>query len=236
MANTRLYLDERKTKADKPCVLKVAIAHRKVTALISLDVKILPSQWDSKKLRVINHPDELLLNLHIADVKQQIDRAILSLAHEGSIETLKASEVKSRVLDILKPERIETRANEERKATSLVVRFLKYADSRKPSTRGVYMQTYSRLRAFEGNHLEVLRFEDVTNDWLTRFDNFMAQTAPSQNARNIHLRNLRTVFNDAIDEGITTWYPFRRFPIRAVPTKKRSMKVDELRTLFNFPA
>ena len=236
MANTRFYLDERKTKANKPCVLKVAIAHHGVTALISLDAKVLPHQWDSKKLRVINHPDEMLMNLHITHTKQLIDTAILSLAHEGCLDTMKASEVKSRVLDKLKPERVEVRENEEFKATSFAVRFLKFADSKKPSTRGVYMQTYSRLVAFAGEDLEKLRFEDITKEWLTKFETFMAQTAPSKNARNIHLRNIRAVFNEAIDDEITTFYPFRRFKIRAVPTRKRSLKLQELRTLFNFHA
>lgn len=52
---------------------------------------------------------------------------------------------------------------------------------------------------------------------------------------NIHLRNIRAVFNDAIDDEITTFYPFRRFKIRPVATAKRSMSVEDLRTLFNFP-
>ena len=236
MASTRFYLDERKTKANKPCVLKVAIAHHGVTALISLDVKVLPKQWDGKKMRVINHPDELLMNLHITHVKQQIDTAILSLTNDGCLDTMKASEVKAHVLDKLNPERVEERESEELKATSFAVRFLKFANSKKSSTKGVYMQTYRRIVAFDGDHLDSLRFEDITKDWLARFDLFMSQTAPSKNARNIHLRNIRAVFNEAIDDEITTFYPFRRFKIRAVPTRKRSLKVQELRTLFNFPA
>ena len=106
-----------------PCCLRFiktavrVIAHHGVTALISLYAKVLPHQWDSKKLRVINHPDEMLMNLHITHTKQLIDTAILSLAHEGCLDTMKASEVKSRVLDKLKPERVEVRENEEFKAT-----------------------------------------------------------------------------------------------------------------------
>lgn len=236
MANTRFFLDERGAKPGKPSVLKVAIAHKKKTALVSLDARILPNQWDKKKLRIINHPDQLLMNVYITTVKQQIDSSLLTLANDGKLDSMTISDIKTFIDDRLHPERIEAREKAKAKANSLLARFLKYADSRKPSTRGVYMQTYRRLLAFEGNHLEALRFEDITNDWLMRFDNFMAQTAPSQNARNIHLRNLRTVFNNAIDEGVTSWYPFRRFSIRAVPTKKRSLKIDELRTLFNFPA
>lgn len=236
MANTRFFLDERKASSGKPGVLKVAIAHMRRTALISLDVKIFPNQWDKKKLRVVNHPDRLQMNVYITTIKQQIDSSLLTLANEGRLMSMSVSEIKTFIDDRLHPERLEAKQAAKRKANSFVSRFLRFADSKKPSTRGVYMQTYRRLVAFESDHLEELRFEDLTGEWLTKFDSFMAQTAPSKNARNIHLRNIRTVFNEAIDDEVTTFYPFRRFKIRAVPTKKRSLKLKELRTLFNFPA
>jgi len=236
MANTRFFLDERKASSGKPGVLKVAIAHMRRTALISLDVKIFPNQWDKKKLRVVNHPDRLQMNVYITTIKQQIDSSLLTLANEGRLMSMSVSEIKTFIDDRLHPERLEAKQAAKRKANSFVSRFLRFADSKKPSTRGVYMQTYRRLVAFESDHLEELRFEDLTGEWLMRFDSFMAQTAPSKNARNIHLRNIRTVFNEAIDDEVTTFYPFRRFKIRAVPTKKRSLKLKELRTLFNFPA
>ena len=66
------------------------------------------------------------------------------------------------------------------------------------------------------------------------FEAFCARTA-SKNARNIHLRNIRAVFNNAIDYEITTAYPFRRFKIRPEATRKRSMSVEELRRLFDYP-
>ncbi len=62
----------------------------------------------------------------------------------------------------------------------------------------------------------------------------MAKTSPSVNARNLHFRNLRAVFNNAIENDITTHYPFRKFKIKAVETAKRSLTVEELRRLFFF--
>lgn len=97
------------------------------------------------------------------------------------------------------------------------------------------MHTYSRMEIFEGEHLTKLKFEDITKDWLTSFEKFLSETSPSQNARNIHFRNIRAVFNEAIDEDITTAYPFRRFKIRPVATAKRNLKVEDLRMLINYP-
>ena len=68
-----------------------------------------------------------------------------------------------------------------------------------------------------------------------KFDVFMAKTSPSKNSRNIHLRNIRAVFNEAIDDEITTFYPFRRLKIRPVATRKRNLKVEDLRTFINYP-
>ena len=63
----------------------------------------------------------------------------------------------------------------------------------------------------------------------------MEPQSPSRNARNIHLRNIRAVFNEAIDDEVTTFYPFRRFQIKNVPTRKRNLKVEDFRKFINFP-
>ena len=91
------------------------------------------------------------------------------------------------------------------------------------------------MEEFAGQQLEKMAFEDVTKEWLTTFDTYMIKQSPSKNARNIHLRNIRAVFNEAIDDEITTFYPFRRFPIRNVATRKRNLKVDDFRKFINFP-
>lgn len=100
-------------------------------------------------------------------------------------------------------------------------------------TRGVYKHTLDRIRVFDKN-IDNKMFEDIDLKWLTDFEAFCAKTA-CKNARNIHLRNIRAVFNNAIDYEITTAYPFRRFKIRPEATRKRSMAVEELRRLFDYP-
>lgn len=100
-------------------------------------------------------------------------------------------------------------------------------------TRALYDQTWKWIKRFEPN-ADNLTFEDITKDWLDRFFVFMVPDTPSVNARNIHLRNIRAVFNDAIDNNITTSYPFRRMHIKPEPTKKRSLTVEQLRSLFDW--
>ncbi len=107
------------------------------------------------------------------------------------------------------------------------------ATKKSERTHSIYQATYNKIQKFSGRSFGSLRFEDITKDWLTRFDAFLEQTSKSRNARNIHLRNIRAVFNDAIDNEITTAYPFRRFKIKAEATRKRALTVEQLRYVFD---
>ena len=95
MANTRFK------------VLKIAIAHKGQSVLISLSVKLLPNQWDKKKQRVINHNDQMLVNVYISNVKQQVDTMLLSLANEGRLGSMQPAEIKSYIEAQLNPEKAE---------------------------------------------------------------------------------------------------------------------------------
>lgn len=125
---------------------------------------------------------------------------------------------------------------EEEEATNgtFVTHFQTFIDNKSnKGTKGVYVHTLDRIRLFDKD-IDKKNFEEIDLKWLTDFEAFCAKTA-SKNARNIHLRNIRAVFNNAIDYEITTAYPFRRFKIRPEATRKRSLTVEDLRRLFNYP-
>ena len=235
MANSRFYLDARGAKPDTPRVLKIAIAHKGQSVLISLSVKVLPNQWDSKKQRVINHSDQMLVNVYISGIKQQVDTILLSLANDGRLGKMQPSELKAYIDSQLNPEKAEAKENEERKAKLFATRFKKFAESKSASTKRLYFDTYKRMYEYVGDQLEELAFENITKEWIIGFYTYLEPQSPSPNARNIHLRNIRAVFNEAIDDEITTFYPFRRLQIKNVATRKRNLKVDDFRTFINFP-
>lgn len=231
MASTRFYLDRRKARDGQPAILKLAIAHRHQTVLISLDVRLLPSQWDSDKLTLRNHPDRLLLTTYLDQVKNSVNTLLLDLTRTGELNRLSSKELKVKVDESLHPTE-----NQQPNESLFLPRFKKFIEPKKDSTKEVYEHTLNRVRAFIGEDaLNSLKFEDITLDWLNDFNAFMTKTSPSPNARNIHFRNLRAVFNNAIENEITTHYPFRKFKIKAVETSKRSLSVEELRRLFYFP-
>lgn len=209
--------------------MKIAIGHGNKTSYISLEVKLHPTQWDAVRGKILNHPEKQVLNAYIYEVKQIVDAHIINLTREGRIKDMSANDIRNSILAELNPEK------EEKVDESLFkVRFLKFIETKKASTKETYMHTLNRVKAYVGDAIETLRFEDITLDWLNSFNIFMAQTSPSVNARNLHFRNLRAVFNNAIENEVTSHYPFRKFKIKAVETAKRSLTVEELRRLFFF--
>ena len=105
-------------------------------------------------------------------------------------------------------------------------------------TQQIYQATLSRLNAFANSDKGVkpvaeMTFEDVTVEWLHRFDTFLSLTSPKKNARNIHFRNIRAVIRDAFKADLTLAHPFDRFSIKPEPTRKRALSIDALRALFN---
>lgn len=227
MASTKFYLDTRSVSSLGEMQLKVAINSAKQTAMISLGISLLPENWDKSAGRVIVHPNRIMLNDFITKRKNDIDMALFELRMcDRGVDSLPAIKLKKLIMDKLNPPKPDVHY--------FVPRFIKFTEMhQKESTRGVYLHTLSRMKAFCGGCLDELTFEDITKDWLVRFDNFLAETSPSKNARNIHMRNIRAVFNDALDDEYVTCYPFRRFKIHSVPTAKRSLSVEELRRLWN---
>jgi site-specific recombinase XerD len=171
-------------------------------------------------------------------IKSSIDSILLRKNILGELSGMSVSEVKMAVECELFPEKIKEIARRKEAAERknfFMNRLRKFADQHaNATTRKMYLFTGKRIADFMKGKEEKLRFEDMDYNWLMSFEAFLAKTA-SKNARNILLRNVRAVFNNAIDDGVTTSYPFRRFKIKPVATPKRSLKVEDLRTLFNYP-
>lgn len=224
MTTIHLYLDRRSAKAGEEAQLKIGINKRGSSAYIPLGVKILPSQWDKAKERIKEHPRKVALQSFIDGRKARVQDIVYQLTNDGKLINKTATQVKNAVLEILEPDEHKD---------SFYTRFEKYGASRlAPSTRDKYAQTMKHMLEYDSS-LKSKSFEDITLDWLHGFDNFLMKSNPAKNGRNIHFRNIRAVFNDAIDNDITSCYPFRKFKIVAEETDKRSYSLEELQQLFD---
>lgn len=221
MITTRLYLDTRQTKSPElPAPLKIVINWQREKAYISTGFKMPAAQWDGKA----HESKDRAMQMSISRLKLRVDTKLAELQDGGRLDGLNASGIKR----LLEKELSPSRDRKKRFMECLE----KFAASRpQPRTTEIYLATASRIRAFDPE-ADILTFDDISLGWLDRFDTFLASTSPKKNARNIHLRNIRAVFNFALKEGFTTCYPFRQFLIRPEDTAKRSLSAEQLRILF----
>lgn len=230
MIKVHYYLDVRGVADGCPAPLKLDFAHKYKHAQLAVGVRVLPSQWDAKAQKVRGSMSDESTNLFLLQTMARVSEIILKLTNAGYLVGLSAVEVKNRVASELRP---------DAGADNLfLARFRSYASLCKSQrTREIYQVTIKKVLAFD-SHAESLSFEMVSKDWLSRFEAWLGSEAggcPSVNARSIHLRNVRAVFNDAIDNGVTAWYPFRTFKVKTEATKKRAVAVEVLRSLFSYP-
>lgn len=226
MITTKLYLDTRSVGEDGLAPLKVAITKKRQAAYISLGIKLKKSQWDSKKQRIINTPNKLRLENFIKNKLMEIENAIMELQTKGQLTKLTSVQIKNKVVKYIDPD--------INKKDLFINRYIDYANSRTAQrTKEIYGATLKKMHEFD-DKVATYAFEDISKDWLKGLDLFLIGQGLKKNSRNIHFRNIRAVFNDAIDNEITTHYPMRTFDINPEQTMKRSLSIEELRTLFNY--
>ena len=97
-------------------------------------------------------------------------------------------------------------------------------------TGSLYEATARRVNLFD----KEATLESVNMDWLERFYKFLASRGMRVNSIAIDMRNVRAVFNRAIDDGVTKNYPFRKYKIRTERTKKRNLTVEQIRILRDY--
>lgn len=227
MIKTHFFLDCRRSKAGAPGRLTLVLSLNSKRALIPLDFSALPENWDAKRQIFVKTPSATILNAALMERKVGIDAMLYRMQKAGELNGMDLKALRALVAKELRPECAQ-------KTGSLFMEhFARVVEVRSEGNRRNFMATARRLRAWLGVGLDSLTFDDIDVPWLRSFDEFLAKTSPARNARNIHFRNIRTVFNDAIANGLTTAYPFRLFKIKPERTRKRSLSVEVLRALWN---
>lgn len=218
-------MDGRRMNKDGTYPIKISISKHQTTVYIGTGVNLSKKEWNPAKGVCINYALKTLVNQRLQQKLLHAQSVDFSAQLNDGYEKLTASEIKKMICP---DEKISDEGDFDKY-------FVKVAESKSESTKAIYLHTRSRLRSYLGESLEKVNFADITPAWLSDFDNYLALTAPSANARSIHLRNIRAVFNAAINDELISCYPFRKFKIKSTPTMKRSLSVNQLRSLFEYP-
>lgn len=225
------YLDTRRAVGDVPVSMMLSLTSHGKSALIPVGVKIAPSLWDKKAQSVKKCPRKAYFDKAISDRYYAVQEMISKLSEDDEelMRRLTITEIKNIIL-----ERLDGKERKDTGNGSFALGYKKFVETKQGRTRQIYETTWKRICEFT-DKAERLNFEDITAKWLNEFNGYMAKRSPAQNARSIHLRDIRAVFNFAIDEEMTDLYPFRKFKIKSTPTMKRSLSADDIRMIATMP-
>lgn len=229
IASIKPVLDTRKARKDGTYPLKLGVSHKGYFQ-ISLGIFLKPEQWVND---LVVMPDDkrraTVLNNAISARYKNAEAAILRLRTLGELRTTSNQDLR-RLLDT---------DYEEKDDAPVLFKDRYEAYVRKldrKSTIGTYENMFRKLSLFAD--VERLTFERMTYAWLKDFEHYLKSDGLAVNSIGIYMRNICTIFNDAIDRDVIpqNLYPFRKFKIQKEATRKRALTVVQLREFRDHPA
>ena len=197
--------------------VEASLNQRKVYFRTNIYLK--PEHWDSRRSQVYNHPQADDLNTMLYEFILQLQEIELSLWKRGvpaTLSLLKDAIVKDKPVNVTFP---------------VFARDYVLSSDRKDSTKENLLTTITVLQEFRSG----LDFKDITYTFLKEFETYLREKGNSVNTIAKHLRQLRTLVNEAINQGYihADAYPFRKFKIKQEKGRHEFLTPDELRKLEN---
>lgn len=183
------------------------------------NVYIKPEHWDKRTSQVIGHPQANDLNSMLFEFVLHLQGIELALWKRGvpaTLSLLKDAMKKNRPINITFP--------------IFAKEYVQHSD-RRESTKENLFTTITVLQEFRPG----LDFKDITYTFLKDFEVYLREKGNGINTVAKHLRQLRTLVNEAINQGYihADAYPFRKFKIKQEKGRHEFLTPDELKKLEN---
>ena len=183
------------------------------------NIYLKPEHWDKQTSQVCNHPQANDLNTMLFEFVLHLQAIELSFWKRGipvTLSLLKDAIKKDKPVNVTFP---------------VFARIYVQESDRKRSTKENLMTTVTVLQEFRPG----LDFKDITYTFLKDFEVHLKEKGNSVNTIAKHLRQLRTLVNEAINQGYipSDAYPFRKFKIKQEKGRKEFLTPDELKRLEN---
>lgn len=221
--NIVISLDDRRAKKDGTFPLVMRLGHNERTTSISLGISIFSKDWDGKNRRIkksysgvssVSH-----LNNLIAKKKSEAMDVIFKLNEDGVLASLPIAVLKKHIVA----------SNETNSFFDYTAKLIdELLKSNRVGTARSYRDASNVIKSFVRG--KDLRFEEITYDFLRRFEAYHLAKGNSYNGLSVYLRAVRSIYNQAIKSGLVdkALYPFADYKIKSVPTQKRALDFDVL--------
>lgn len=197
--------------------VEASLNQRKIYFKTNLYIK--PEHWDKRTSQVIGHPQANDLNSMLFEFVlylQGIELALWKRGVPATLSLLKDAMKKNRPINITFP--------------IFAKEYVQHSD-RRESTKENLFTTITVLQEFRPG----LDFKDITYAFLKDFEVYLREKGNGINTVAKHLRQLRTLVNEAINQGYihADAYPFRKFKIKQEKGRHEFLTPDELKKLEN---
>lgn len=226
MASISLKLDRRRATARGLYPIQFLLSSKGKVTTIGTGVNIRPEHWNGEVNKAVlpKCPNARAINESIESLFFKYTNTLRNLENDGKLVGKSVTEIKKLL--------VEVRSGSSKE--SLTDYFSRYVESRRTEkSREVYRYTLKTIRAFDN---EEVPFEKVNVIWLKAFDAHLEKQGVGINTRAIHFRNLRAVFNSAINEDLIglEYYPFRKFKIASSRKDKEALTEEQLQRLIAY--
>ncbi|WP_270711641.1 site-specific integrase [Phocaeicola coprophilus] len=197
--------------------VEASLNQRKIYFKTNIYIK--PEHWDKRTSQVIGHPQANDLNSMLFEFVlylQGIELALWKRGVPATLSLLKDAMKKNRPINITFP--------------IFAKEYVQHSD-RRESTKENLFTTITVLQEFRPG----LDFKDITYTFLKDFEVYLREKGNGINTVAKHLRQLRTLVNEAINQGYihADAYPFRKFKIKQEKGRHEFLTPDELKKLEN---
>ena len=228
MASIRVKLDTRRANENGNYPVKIVIINYNSNAAIPINCYLPEKAWIGDGLErpvKTSYPGAKIINDQIQNFYIEIRKKVSDLDLSGWTKNAKAVDIKNRILD----DRAVTPVDKSG-FVSIANKFA--SECKKERTKENYLYTIKKLKEFVRK--EEIAFENITLPFLRQFDNYLSEKGSGVNTRSIHFRNIRSIFNRAIDDEIIgqEMYPFRKFRIKNEEKDKVSLSPEQIKKLY----
>lgn len=197
------------------------VIHNRIVRSVSTNYKLFPDEWDKAASTIRKTADNLernrYLNILAARIEEDTERlrvAIRKLEQSGNytpgqiVAAYLASDSNSDFIAYARKEVDRTRR------------------MGKVRTAEAYASSLNSFQRFWGEQGD-MAFEDIDAALMTEYEAYLEQDGKCPNTVSFYMRNLRTLYNRAVEEGVTeNRSPFRRVNTRVEKTVKRAVTAE----------
>lgn len=207
---------KKQLNAEGKALIQVEAYLNRQKKYFSTKVYVKPCQWDSKRRAVKNHPNMDSLNQFLADYISGLERRELEAMQGGKPFLLSSLRGKTEIVST--------------SFTTFMQHEIEHSNL-KVSTLKNHMSTLQLLLLYK----KEVAFNELTFNFLSDFEYFLLTHKYHRNTIAKHMKHLKRYINLAINKDLFDLqrYPFRKYKIKYMESKRGHLTPDELGRLEN---